>query len=384
MTKLVYIVTVPMTAKAFMRGHLKYMVDKGYDVTLISSPEPELLEIAQQESISTIGIKIEREISVWADLVSIWQLYWTLVKLKPDIVNASTPKAGLLGIIAAWLARVPTRIYFLRGLRLETANGFKKFILLTTEKIASACATSIVPVSQSLRNTYIEQKLAPTEKLVMVGGGSSNGVDPKVFLPSDDTISNAQRIKQELKILESAQVVGFVGRLTKDKGIVELVEAFREAQETVSNIHLLLIGWLEDGDPVPSNIIKEIESNPAIISVGFIKNTSSYYPVFDILAFPSYREGFPNVPLEAALSSIPTIGFNATGTIDAVQDGITGVIVPLGNTDRLAQALIMLLTDTKKCKEFGKAAKDRALLYYQPKEIWENWGAFYEKIIRQE
>jgi glycosyltransferase involved in cell wall biosynthesis len=383
MTKLVYIVTVPMTAKAFMRGHLRYMVEQGYDVTLISSPEPELLEVSLQESIPTIGIKIEREINLWADLISIWQLYWKLIELKPDIVNASTPKAGLLGTIAAWLARVPIRIYFLRGLRAETASGFKKIVLLTTERISSACATIIVPVSQSLRNTYLEKKLAPIEKLFIVGGGSSNGVDPNIFSSSESVLSASRIIKQDLKIPESAQVVGFVGRLTKDKGIVELVEAFTQTQQTVSNIFLLLIGWLEDGDPVPHNIVEEIESNPAIIATGFIKDTSLYYPIFNILAFPSYREGFPNVPLEAAMFSIPTIGFNATGTIDAVQDGVTGVIVPLGNTDKLSEALVMLLTDQKKCEELGRAAKDRALLYYQPKKIWENWASYYDKMTGQ-
>jgi glycosyltransferase involved in cell wall biosynthesis len=345
--------------------------------------EPELLEVVCQESISTIGIKIEREISLLADLASIWQLYWTLVKLKPDIVNASTPKAGLLGMIAAWLARVPIRIYFLRGLRAETASGFKKFILLTTERISSACATVIVPVSQSLKKTYSEENLAPIEKLCIVGSGSSNGVNPDIFVPSESILSASLVIKQNLKIPDGAQVIGFVGRLTKDKGVVELVQAFCIAQQTVSNIYLLLIGWLEDGDPVPSNIVKEIESNPAIISTGFIKDTSLYYPVFDILAFPSYREGFPNVPLEAALSSVPTVGFNATGTVDAVQDGVTGILVPLGNISKLSEALIMLLTDSKKCEEFGKAAKSRALLDYQPQKIWENWRDFYEKITRK-
>jgi glycosyltransferase involved in cell wall biosynthesis len=381
--KIVYIVTVPITAKYLIRGHLGYMREQGFDVTVISSPEPELAEVANQESISVLGIKIHREINFWADFVSLWQIYRALVKLKPDIVNASTPKAGFLGMLAAWFAGVPIRIYLLRGLRAETAVGLKKLILNTTERIASICAHYVVAVSQSLSLVYIQEKLVSPTKLIIIGSGSSNGVNPDRFLPNADTLDLIEQLRQDLNLTADLPTIGFVGRFTKDKGIVELISAFEIVQQSLPTVRLLLVGDFEAGDPLSPETVTKIKSNPAIILPGFVKDTALYYSLMNVFAFPSYREGFPNAPLEAALASIPTVGFSATGVVDAVLDGVTGTLVPLGNVDSLATELLKLLNDKSELHRLGEVARQRAFTEFQPPIIWSKWHDFYNKLMKQ-
>jgi glycosyltransferase involved in cell wall biosynthesis len=375
--KIVYIVTVPMTAKLLMRGHLNYMQQQGFDVTVISSPGEELAEVTTQELVTTIGIPIQREISLFADLVSLWQIYKALRKIKPDIVNASTPKAGFLGMLAAWAARVPVRIYLLRGLRAETAVGTKKIILNTTERIASFCAHHVAAVSKSLSLVYSQEKLVNPIKITIIGDGSSNGVNPDKFLPNENTYNKSNLLRQELNLTPNTPVIGFVGRFTKDKGIIELVSAFKIIQQTLPLARLLLVGDFEVGDPLPPEMVEEIESDPSIISTGFVKDTSPYYPLMQIFVFPSYREGFPNAPLEAALAGIPTIGFAATGVIDAIQDGITGVVIKLRDTNTLATEILKLSENPTQLNLMGEAAKNRAINDFSPKTVWANWHQFY-------
>jgi glycosyltransferase involved in cell wall biosynthesis len=381
-SKIVYIVTVPMTAKAFLRGHLSYMREQGLDVTLIASPGVDLDFVAAQEKVSTIGVEIHREISPWADIISLWKLYWAIVKIKPDIVNASTPKAGFLGMLAAWLARVPIRIYLLRGLRAETATGLKKLILNTTEKLASFCATFVVAVSHSLSEIYIDEGLASAHKLLVLGGGSSNGVNPDRFLPSPEMLEKSIYKRKELNLSPDTPVIGFIGRLTKDKGIIELLNAFKQIRHQLPEAHLLLVGEFEDGDPLPPETIAEINDDSQIIQTGFVSDTSLYYPIMQVFAFPSYREGFPNAPLEAALAGVPTVGFAATGVVDAIVDRETGILLPLADVDALASSLLELLTNPSICQQMGGQARDRALNEFKPQQIWENWWCLYQEQLK--
>jgi glycosyltransferase involved in cell wall biosynthesis len=375
--KIVYIVTVPMTAKLLMRGHLNFMQQQGFEVTVISSPGEELAEVATQELVNTISIPIQREISLLADLVSLWQIYKALKEIKPDIVNASTPKAGFLGMMAAWISRVPVRIYLLRGLRAETAVGTKRIILNTTERIASFCAHHVVAVSKSLSLVYSQEKLVNPIKVTIIGDGSSNGVDPDKFLPNENTHDKSNLLRQELDLTPNTPVIGFVGRFTKDKGIIELVNAFKIIQETLPSSRLLLVGDFEAGDPLPLEIVEKIKFDSSIIITGFVKDTSLYYPLMQIFAFPSYREGFPNAPLEAALAGVPTVGFAATGVIDAIQDGVTGVVIEIRDANVLAIEALKLLEDPTLRNLMGEAAKNRAINDFSPKTVWANWQQFY-------
>lgn len=382
MNKIVYIVSVSMTVR-FLRGQLSALRAQGFEVIVISSPGEELSEVAAQEGVKIYAVPIEREISLRHDFITVWQLYMILRRERPSIVNASTPKAGLLGMIAAWLARISVRVYQVRGLRLETTTGFKRWLLNTTERIAAACAQWVVCNSPSLAEVYVAQGLAAPAKVLVLGAGSSNGVHAEHFLPHGGTSDLTTALRKKLMIPVQAPIIGFVGRLTRDKGIVELVEAFDAVRKQMPEAYLLLVGAFEPGDPVPPELVAAIEANPQIVRPGFVADPAPYYHLMDVLAFPSYREGLPNVPLEAAVAGIPTVGFRATGVVDAVQDGETGFLVPVGSTSALADALLLLLQDRALRQQMGATAQTWVLTNFRQSSVWQRWVSFYQQCLHQ-
>ncbi|HLQ46250.1 MAG TPA: glycosyltransferase family 4 protein, partial [Planctomycetaceae bacterium] len=330
-TKLCYITTHAMSAEFLMRGQLAFLGEQGFDLTLIASPHDSLSAVAEREGANVVPIPMEREISPLRDLKALWQLCVTLRQLRPDIVNAGTPKAGLLGNLAAWMCRVPVRIYTLRGLRLETATGLKERLLNWTEKLASACAHQVIAVGHSLRDAYVARGLTSPDKTTVLRHGSSNGVAFERFQFDSAQWRQIAELRESWNIPADAPVIGFVGRLTRDKGIPELFAAFERLRPEFPEARLMLVGEAEHGDPLPDELLGQLQAHPNVVLTGPIQEVASYYGVFDLLAFPSYREGFPNVPLEAASAGLAVVGFRATGTIDAVVDGSTGTLVEIGD-----------------------------------------------------
>jgi glycosyltransferase involved in cell wall biosynthesis len=374
--RLLILVTHPMTARILMRGQLAHLVAAGFEVAVGAAPGPELDAVAANEGVTVFPVPFTRRISPGRDLVALARTVGVIRRFGPTIVNSGTPKAGLLGMLAARLCRVPVRIYTVRGLRLETSRGLSRHVLAASERLAARCAHRVVFVSESLRRRSLELALAPEEKTATISGGSSNGVDLDRFRPAAP--GEAEALRRELGIPPDAPVVGFVGRWTRDKGIADLAEAF---SSTLLPRHpecrLLLVGDWEEGDPVPAEVRDALRAHPRVVRPGFVDDPAPYYRVMDVLAFPSYREGLPNAPLEAAASAVPVVGYAATGTVDAVGAGSTGTLVTTGDRPALAAALAAYLADPALAVRHGTAGREWGLQRFASHAVWSAWVDLY-------
>ncbi|HWG19716.1 MAG TPA: glycosyltransferase family 4 protein [Terracidiphilus sp.] len=359
-----------------LRGRLRALREAGFRVILISSPGVLLEEIAVEEGAETYIIPMRRGIAPAADVVSLIRVWIALRRLRPDLTEFSTPKAGLLGNLAAFLCAVPTRIYMLRGLRLETAGGFKRGLLKFAEYLAARCCHLVLCNSESLRQQALALGIAPAGKLRLLGHGSSNGVDVDRFSPGPD------KMRIRLGIPAAAPVIGFVGRLTRDKGVPVLVEAFERLLKLAPDAWLLLVGWFDPSDDALSGDQRAfIASHPRILHSGFVADTAAWYRAMDLMVLPTFREGFPNVVLEAAASGIPVIGTVATGARDAVLPGVTGMLVPVGDAQAIADAALHLLNHPQLREAMGQAARRRVMEHFVHHQVLDRTVALYRDLL---
>lgn len=341
-------------------GHtLIGLAGKGYHMVAIAPhAEDEFLHVAACPDVLLENIAMKREIAPLADLMVLWKLIVMLRSLKPAILNLSTPKMALLGGMAAFIARVPRRIYFLRGLRYETAKGWKHVLLMACERVACACAHQVICVSASVRECAIQDRIVPASKTAMLGERGSDGIDLTRFDASvDGSGRNGQGLRRKLGIPDGCFVVGYVGRLTRDKGVQELVGAMTRLRAEGRDAHLLVVGAFEAGDPVDPACEEQIRTDPAIHFTGYMPDPVPYYRIMDLFAFPSYREGLPNVLLEAAAAGKPSVATRVTGVMDAVDDGVTGVLVPVRDLPALTNAIADLMDNPRKRQSMSMAGR---------------------------
>jgi glycosyltransferase involved in cell wall biosynthesis len=359
-----------------LQGRLRALQDAGFRVTLVSSPGELLTRATAEEGVESVAIRMRREIAPLADFVALLRLCWLLYRIKPDMTEFSTPKAGLLGSIAALICGVPTRVYFLRGLKLETCAGLKRRILLAAERIASACSHAVLCNSDSLRNEALVLGVAPENKLRLLGSGSSNGVDVERFHPGSGSL------RDRLGLPQNAHVVGFVGRLTRDKGVPELIEAFDEIQVAKPNAHLLLVGWFDAAEDALDRALRtRIENHPRIHLTGYVADTAPYYRVMDVMVLPTWREGFPNVVLEAAATGIPVVTTLATGSRDAVVPEVTGLLIPPGYPVAIRESVLQLLNNPERRCRMGESARAWVLEHYINKHVLSRTARYYMSLL---
>jgi len=379
--KLIRITTVPQSLRGLLRGQLKFMSQNGYEVLGVSSPGDALQDVAQNEGVRTVAIVMTRTISPLKDLQALFRLIQLFRKEKPQIVHTHTPKAGLLGMMAAKIAGVPHRLHTVAGMPLTVATGNKRKLLNTIEKLTYACATKVYPNSYGLQKIILREKFTNPTKLKVIGKGSSNGIDTSQFDPALVSEETKKEIRKDLSIKNDDFVFLFVGRVVRDKGINELVQAFTNLYSKNSNTHLILVGSFERHlDPLQPETENLINNHPNIHAVGYKTNVIDYFAMADTLTFPSYREGFPNVVMQAAAMQLNCIVSDINGCNEIIKNGENGWIVPVKNSTKLEEQMQWCLYNQKQSEEMGLKSREIMVSDYERSYIWHEILKEYQSL----
>lgn len=378
--KLIRITTVPVSLEKLLENQLNYM-SQYYDVTAISSDKPNLERVGKIQGVAVYCVEMTRKITPLQDLKAVWQLYNYFRKEKPFIVHTHTPKAGTVGMIAAKLAGVPNRLHTIAGLPLLEAKGKKRMLLNGVEKVTYAAATNIYPNSLGLKEIIIQEKFCNPDKLKVIGNGSSNGINTNHFNPDHFSDVDKQVLKSNLGIAPEDFVFIFVGRLVGDKGINELIAAFQKLNETQFSAKLLLVGSQEaDLDPLQPQTLTHINANPNIIAVGHQNDVRPYFAVSDALVFPSYREGFPNVVMQAGAMGLPSIVTDINGCNEIIEQKKNGIIIPVKDKKAIFNAMQKMLVDTILLSQMKQNARGMIVSRYEQELVWKAILAEYKKL----
>ena len=387
MKKLIRITTVPLSLKVLLKGQLRFMASNGFDVKGVSSEGEELREVHENEGIAVETITMSRKITPFQDLKSLWEMWNFLRKEKPQIVHTHTPKAGIIGMLAARLAGVPHRLHTVAGLPLMEATGVKRKILNFVEKLTYSSATRVYPNSKGLYDFILQNNFTQSNKLKIIANGSSNGIDTTFFSPDQVTELERVTLREKLNIQPDNFVFVFVGRIVSDKGINELIKAFSQLQAVENNepagIKLLLVGGLEnDLDPLNPETLVEINQNKDIISVGFQQDVRSFFAIADALIFPSYREGFPNVVMQAGAMGLPSIVSDINGCNEIIIEGENGLIIPSKNVEKLKEKMLTLAKDKNLYTKLKGNSRRMIENRYEQSVVWNALLEEYEGLLQ--
>lgn len=371
MPKILNVVCVYFSIPFFFGDQLSYFTKKDYEIHLSCSPSEKLAPFAEKHGCKSTQIRIDRKFSVLSDLKAVWRLFRYMRRERFDIVSGHTPKGGLLSMIAAFFAGVPKRVFFRHGLVYETSSGLKRFILVNAERAASLFATQVVCVSPYLVERSVADRLTRRSKMMLLNIGSCNGVDALgAFDPDRIDPEKREEFRQRLLIPRDAFVIGYTGRLVRDKGIVELVDAFLEVNRENPQTRLLLVGPLEERDPLPEETVRMIREHPHIVYTGLVESDMPYYYAqMDLLVLCTHREGFGTSILEASSMRIPVLTTSHTGSRDAIVPGKTGVYVET-TAESLCRAIREYMDNPALLRSHGEEGRRFVLENFEQRLIW--------------
>lgn len=358
--KVARISTVPFFVLTQLKAQINALSSSGMSVTVITSDDEMSEKLASETIFTFLPINIERAISPVRDFFSLVALSLAFNKLKFDIVHSTTPKAGLLSAIAGFIAGTPVRLHTFTGQPWVTTTGIKRSILMFCDRVIARLNTHCYADSASQRDFLISSGIIKAEKISVIGAGSLAGIDLERFNPRRYSASELQALRHDLNIPSTAKILLFVGRITPDKGICELISAFSDIVKTNDEVFLVLVGPFEsDGESVVNQVGPGVLSK--IKTVGFSSEPEKYMALADVLCLPSYREGFGTVVIEAAAMGTPAIGTDIYGLSDAIVNGETGVLVPVRDTASLKASILAVLDDPERLSAMGVVARDRAI-----------------------
>ena len=376
--RIAFVTAVAVTQYLLLRGQNPFIAKQGFELHSIASPGPYLDRLRDRDGVHIHPVSISRWINPFADIVSLFQVYAKLRKIRPDIVHLSTPKAALIGAIASLLARVPVRIYVVRGLATEDAKGLRKVLYCWAEWLTAKFCHECICVSPSLLEFAHQNGIVPKNRGVVLGSGMSNGIDTGRFNPAIPACSS----EHVATSITQGPVLGFVGRLAKDKGIEDLAAAWKILRDEFPATRLRLVGDWEAENSVNESVREELIADPRVDIVGFAEDVIPHYAQMSVFVFPSHgTEGFPNAPMEAAAMELPVVATEVVGCVDAVEPGVTGVLVPPHSPALLADALRPYLCDEQLRRAHGRAGRERAVRDFQPSRIWEAIHVEYCRLL---
>jgi glycosyltransferase involved in cell wall biosynthesis len=369
MNKIIRLSTVPLSLNVLLKGQLKFL-NSYYNVLGVSGKGLDLDEVAKREGITVHSIEMQRKIAPLKDLVSLVRLYFYFRKERPFIVHSITPKAGLLSMIAGKLAGVPIRIHTFTGLIFPSKSGFFQKILIVMDRLLCLCATNVYPEGQGVSEDLVKYRITK-KPLKVIGNGNVNGIDTEYFDPGLYTLEDKIKLRKKIGVFENDFVFIFVGRLVKDKGINELVTAFLKLEVNFKEVKLVLVGPFEnDLDPLNTETISAIEESDAIVTVGFQQDVRPYFAMADTLVFPSYREGFPNVVMQAGAMELPSIVTDINGSNEIITENENGMIIPVKDVDAIYNSMKKIVTNTEYRNKLAHNARFNIVSKYEQQLVW--------------
>lgn len=370
--------TVPGSIETFCNGLLKELqTTEGYEVVVVSSPGKEMETIARREGVRCVAVPMQRHIAPLQDLKSLWGLIKVFRREKPDMVHSITPKAGLLSMMAAWVCRVPVRLHTFTGLVFPTARGIKRRILMFTDRLTCFCATHIVPEGEGVKSDLIKNRI--THKPIKVlGHGNVRGIDLRHYDPQLPEIkAAAAKIRKE-----DLFTFVFVGRIVGDKGINELTDAFERLKKEIPVIRMLLVGKYEaDLDPISPAASRIIDTDSDIEAVGQQNDVRPWMAAADALVFPSYREGFPNVVIEAGAMGLPAIVTDINGSREIIIESENGLIIPPRNADALYAVMKEMVVNSALRESMASKARKLVADRYEQSYVRRCLKEYYKEIL---
>lgn len=368
--KLIRITTIPVSLEKLLSDQLSFMSNY-FDVIAISSESKRLEKYGTGQCINTFHVEMTRKITPIKDLIAVYYLYKFLKKNNPLIVHTHTPKAGIIGMLASYLAKIDFRLHTVAGLPLMESKGFRRILLNYVEKLTYKLATKVYPNSHGLKKIIIDNEFTITSKLKVIGNGSSNGINLDYFNPSSISSNTLIDLKIKLGLEPNDFVFVFIGRMVKDKGINELVRAFMQISTLNSSFKLLLVGPFEsDLDPLNDEVLNTIKNEKRILFLEFQNDVRPHLLISNVLTFPSYREGFPNVVMQAGAMGLPSIVTNINGCNEIISDNFNGLIIPTKNVASLKSAMLKIYQDEKLYLTCSKNARKVMVEKYDQKFYW--------------